>query len=336
MEPVWAEILFLAGMGGLVMAMWSSWGLPGWKQWVRWRVILWAGVMALGAGAVWSSDASDGWSGVAATQVFMLGVAPFVVGALVCAEPSNAEVNLRLNIRLAGAGREGPVSADRERVLGLLERGAITGDEAAELLAALGRGSAEGRGVSAQTRKWLLIGAGLVLVGFFLPWAKLNLGEEMAKMMPQLPWQLGNTAEGGTMPNMPGFMQMSVNGQPVPGTGAGAWGMQPSTGDMTIAAADLKHGLGWWILLLALAAAVLPQVQGLRRKTVAEERMILAALVGVGAILLLVVSEELFRFMQPGLGVTLAGYALLAVAVGREFRQAGGVGAAGTKAVAAG
>ena len=77
------------------------------------------------------------------------------------------------------------LSDERERVLKLLEEGKVTADEGAELLSALGDSAptpplppAEVRVSMTPGRKMTLIGAGVVLVAFILPWYSINLGQK--------------------------------------------------------------------------------------------------------------------------------------------------------------
>ena len=75
-----------------------------------------------------------------------------------------------------------PPSPERERILKLLEEGKITAQESATLLGALGQ---EGKPAGAQVtlaRRPVLIGAALVLVGFFLPWFSFNLNKAVSRM----------------------------------------------------------------------------------------------------------------------------------------------------------
>jgi hypothetical protein len=71
----------------------------------------------------------------------------------------------------------------------------------------------------------VLVGAGMVLLSFFLPWFSSNAGQEMGRL-------------GGQM--MDGLLQH----------------MQTPT--LYIAGGEVGNGLGWIVLLLALGVAVLP------------------------------------------------------------------------------
>jgi hypothetical protein len=230
-------------------------------------------------------------------MVFLMALALFAMGALVCAVPVKATPR-----------SEGSASADRERVLGLLERGAITGDEAAELLSALGERQPEaGNSVMGQRLRW--IGVVLVVLGFYLPWAKIDLGQEMSQMQSGMVQQ----------------MQQMQSGMPMMATGPN--GMNFSTPQMLggpvveVHAADLSHGAGWVILGLAVVAGVLPLIRGFRRLPIETRGTTLYSLVGVGLLMSLYVAVQGFQYVQVGLVLDLAGYAMMLVAVGREYRQ---------------
>jgi len=69
-------------------------------------------------------------------------------------------------------------TAERSRILKLVEDGKISTDEGAELLDAMGRSSAlRGQDRFSRLDIAMLIGVALVILGFFLPWA--NLGNRM-------------------------------------------------------------------------------------------------------------------------------------------------------------
>ena len=109
--------------------------------------------------------------------------------------------------------------AERERVLKMLEDGRITAEECSELLNALGHVNppqTTQTGPATPHRKLVLTGLALILVGFFLPWFNLNLGNELSAAM------------GSAPQSMPGFLNRSV----------------------FLAGGDMPHGLGWCVLLL--------------------------------------------------------------------------------------
>jgi hypothetical protein len=147
-------------------------------------------------------------------------------------------------------------------------------------------------------------GLALVVLGFFLPWAKINVGEAMSEAMGSLMQQVSVNAP---MPNLP-------NGMELP--------------EVVVHAADLKYGMGWMILGLAVAVVALPQFRGFRRQPADTRRTTLAWMAGIGLVLSLYMAAQLLQYAQLGLLLNLAGYGLLVVVLWRESRGSGaGAGA---------
>jgi len=68
-------------------------------------------------------------------------------------------------------------TAERSRILKMVEDGKISTDEGAELLDAMGRSSAlRGQDKFSRLDIAMLVGVALVILGFFLPWAYLGRG----------------------------------------------------------------------------------------------------------------------------------------------------------------
>jgi hypothetical protein len=188
------------------------------------------------------------------------------------------------------------LSKEREKVLQLLEAGKINPIESTELLNALAHSAptqlpkttAE---INPQ-RKMVLFGAALLLIGFFLPWFTINTGEEMNRIFSQFQQNMNQQ-----MPNMPmNFPQINST--------------------VLVSGGDIGHGLGWWILLLGIGAAVLPFFATTLEASM-QKKIILAAL-GVGAILLVYVLSDAIRYVSFGILLVLAGYALEIVGTLKE------------------
>jgi hypothetical protein len=184
------------------------------------------------------------------------------------------------------------LSNEREKVLQLLEAGKITADESAELLNALGstvpqrQPPASEMDLSPQ-RKIVLLGAALLLLGFFLPWFNINPGQLLNEAASQMQATMNNM--------MPGNMMPQVN-------------LAPNTGTVKVSAGNLGHGLGWWILALGIGAAVLPFF-ATTLKAGMQKKVILAAL-AVGAFLLIYLLSDTLRYVSIGVILALGGYAL--------------------------
>jgi hypothetical protein len=194
----------------------------------------------------------------------------------------------------AAAAPAEDLSSEREKVLQLLEAGKITADESAELLNALGHTTAPTRmkpagGITAH-RKIILLGAALVLIGFFLPWISVNTAEEANRLQSQLQQSMNQ--------QMPVNLQVPMN---PPTFSQPGWTVRLCGGDIT-------HGLGWWILLLGVAAAVLPffatNLSGELQKKVT------LGCLGVGAIILIYLFTNNLRYVSVGILFGLAGYVL--------------------------
>lgn len=193
----------------------------------------------------------------------------------------------------APAGPAEDLSNEREKVLQLLEAGKITADESAELLNALGQ-SVPHRPLPASEmemspqRKIVLLGAALLLLGFFLPWFKINLGQVMNETAGQMKQMMG-----GLMPDN-GMPQLSI----------------PQNNGMVqvVQAGNIPHGLGWWILALGIGAAVLPFF-ATNLKADLQKKVILAAL-AVGAFLLIYLLSDALRYASIGVILAVAGCVL--------------------------
>jgi hypothetical protein len=75
-----------------------------------------------------------------------------------------------------------------------------------------------------------------------------------------------------------------------------------------IAGGDIAHGFGWCVLFLGIAAAVLPFVAAdLDSQTCQRTSLVV---LGIGAIILIYLFTDNFRFVSLGILLALAGYAL--------------------------
>jgi hypothetical protein len=185
-------------------------------------------------------------------------------------------------------------SAEREKILAMLEAGKLTPEESAELLQALRETSSRAPHQVPLTggQRLMLIGAALVAVGFFLPWLVVNPGKEAGRMMNQMQSSMRSTFQG----------DMSISG------GMDFPGMQLTTANVSISGGDIPRGLGWATLLLALAAAALPYVA--TRLDAAATRTVRLLCLGLGSFILLYVLTQYVRFVSIGLILAIGGYAV--------------------------
>jgi hypothetical protein len=203
--------------------------------------------------------------------------------------------------RPAPAGPVEDLSGEREKVLQLLEAGKINAVESAELLNALSPGAPPPPPPVAEfnpQRKMVLLGAVLLLAGFFLPWFSLDPSAMVNDLAAQFQQSMGGLMPANVLPhiNLPG-------------------------GTVQIRAGDLAHGLGWWILALGMGAAVLPFFATTLAASM-QKKIILAAL-GVGVILLIYLLSDSIKYVSYGLLPVLAGYALEVVGTLKERPAAG-------------
>lgn len=158
-------------------------------------------------------------------------------------------------------------------------------------------------------RMLALLGASLALLGFFLPWYRVNIWEELQSADPG-----GRSLlYSGILPRNPLLDYESY---------ARVTGSQedfmvvsgPSTAKY--AGAQLRHGLGWMVLALALVAAALPYAAP-RMDSQSQRRMIFL-LLGVGAILLLPLIS--LAPLHAGIGIIFVacGYACAFVGVFKD------------------
>lgn len=203
------------------------------------------------------------------------------------------------------------LSAERARVLRLLEEGKINAEECGELLTALaesGRGPAP-RPVS-PARKLVVAGAALVFIGFLLPWFNINLGQVMKETQDQLSKMMPNALPGSVRvtPNMmPQNIRMVL---PEASGGAGA------DGTIRIQGADVGHNFGWVVLAWAIAAAALPLFAVATPPATRRKYSMLMLL--FGSITLLGVISQNTHFVAAGIWLVGAGYVLEWLGVARE------------------
>ena len=180
---------------------------------------------------------------------------------------------------------------ERERILKMLDDGKITAQESADLLNALGHAASAcpiRPAPAVRTHHRLaLVGGALLLIGFFLPWfSVLNIGNELSRRMGSMQQSMGLSFG---MPNDPGLKPEYRHDQ-YRGRRHRTW-----------------HW-GWIILLLGLAAAVLPY--GRHQSGSPRPVAVTVAVLSLGVIILLYLLSDSLRFASVGILLVLAGYAL--------------------------
>jgi len=246
-------------------------GVEGVRAWLKgWNVLL-AVAISLCA---WQGFQYSFWGVLAMTMGLLLAY-PAVKALSAAGQSPQAAA-------IPAADPAADLSDERERVLKLLEDGKVTAEEGAELLSALSETARpELHAPTAMTpgRKLLLLGALLVIVGFFLPWFSIDLGQEMGRDTRMMSY-LGNQS----MPMPASF-----------------------SGTVRVAGGEVAHGFGWIVLLLAVLAAALPFVKlDVSRQT---QRILLVAPLAVGAFIIVYLLTRDIRQVSFGLPLVLAGYA---------------------------
>jgi hypothetical protein len=175
-----------------------------------------------------------------------------------------------------------PNASERQRVLTMLDNGKITTSECAELLSALNYGEKPRTSqAAAAPQKLALIGAALLLIGFFLPWFSFNPQAEANRLAQSLP--MGQ--------NLAGMFNNVVTSQTV-----------------RISGGEVQHGLGWLVLLLGVGVAALPYL-AVNMSEQTRQRATLAGLVA-GAIILLYLITQNLRYVSFGIFLAMIGYGL--------------------------
>lgn len=198
---------------------------------------------------------------------------------------------------------EGPTpdsgGTEREKVLAMLESGRITAEESAELLNALAasRPSVDSRTVPlTPAARLVLIGAGLVLVGFFFPWFSISPGQELARAMHGMRELVGA--------NLPMELPILNSRQ------------SPSDFRISVIGSEIQHGWGWLVLGCAMTSALLPFfAKSMDRATL---RLLRLLALGVGSVVLLSVVGSGIRWISFGLVAVIAGYAVQWLGLMRE------------------
>jgi hypothetical protein len=188
--------------------------------------------------------------------------------------------------------KEAP-SPEREKIVKLAAEGKITAEESTALLNALApaaKSRTSGASSVTSAQKLVLLGAALVLIGFFLPWFSFNPGQEMNRQFQNV---IGNLAQQIPDVNFHSDVQLPA-------------GLK--TGSFTTNGGDIPRGLGWLVLCLAVAAAALPHFAG--EMDAHKRRLATFACLGAGAVITVYLMTQSFRFASAGIVLVLGGYAL--------------------------
>lgn len=201
----------------------------------------------------------------------------------------------------AAASKHDPTAGERERVLKMLDEGKITAHESAELLNALSLAAHPAPAPTASlnpSRKLVLAGLVILLLGFFLPWFSYNPGQEANRMVGEFQNNIGQVMPAGKEVFFP-FGPAALK-----------------TPTVRVAGGEIRYGLGWVVVLLGIAAASLPFFAGNMR----SQDQFKATLAGLalGALVMLYLLTQNMRYVSIGLLLAMVGYALQFVGTLKE------------------
>lgn len=287
-----AGCVFFVFLTALVLRLWDRWmcdratpeerlpGVAGVRAWFSTPNVIVGALLVLCA---WAGHDISPFLGIASVAALL--AAPALIRAIPAA-PNPVPIREDL-------------SAEREKIVAMLEAGKLTPEESAELLQALGdsaRAPAQKVPLT-DSQRLMLIGAALVALGFFLPWLVVNPGKEASRLMSETGMKMGLKLPGGSMsfPN-------------------------PEIGTPTVhyAGGDIQRGLGWAVLALAIVAALLPYLATTLDSATARTVRLLC--LGLGAFILLYLLTQNLRFVGIGLIIAGCGYALEVAGALRERR----------------
>lgn len=263
-------------------------GGPGFRAWLRGWHLFWVGGLAVSA---WMGFEASFWM-VLLAGLGVLAAYPFFVTVLMPAAPDSSSRTANPAARpmppdVPSSGNE------RQRVVKLLEEGRINAEECGELLAALGDGPGAQPAPKPATlgRKLLLLGVGLVVIGFLLPWFTVDARGMLNGDFSALRGKDLVSPADLTLGNL-----------------------------VRVCGGDMPHGYGWVILLLGVAAAFVPRGTLLKWQSRSPQRHSVAhvdsdtglnlVLLAVGAFLIVYLLSQNARILSAGIVVVIVGYAL--------------------------
>ncbi len=214
------------------------------------------------------------------------------------------------------------LAAARERVLNMLEAGTVSAAESAELLHALSEPSSPKQSTpppATRGRKFILCGGALLLIGFFLPWFRINVGAELKRALGGSLYTAQSVSAAmqslSDRSGIGGDVSVTINGQPAQGlAGMPAFPTAQNINALhnlpiEVNGGDIGRGLGWIVLLLGLAAALHPYLITTRLSADALHKSAFICL-GIGAFILIYLLSQSFRFAAIGLFLAIIGFAL--------------------------
>jgi hypothetical protein len=295
--------LYMKWAGKFIQEREKALGADGVRAWLSWQHVLLAVTIAICA-----------WQGF---WLSVFGMLALTIGLLI-AYPVLRTLFAADQYPQATTIPSADLSDERQRVLKLLEAGRITAEEGSELLHALGETTRPEPPMPKPMttgRKLLLVGAMLVIVGFFLPWYSINISQGMAQagqLMSDYSNQMSRNMGSPPMPS--GAMPMPQMAMTSGGVG----------GIVRVAGGDVAHGLGWIVLLLGVLAAAITFVKlDVSKQT---QKILMVGPVMAGAFILVYLLTNglgggAIVHVEYALLLVLAGYAAEFVGILKDIRS---------------
>jgi hypothetical protein len=299
---LFVAVLYRKWIGGKLTEEERKPGPEGFRAWLRPEELIWCALIGLCA---WAAFDLSFWA-ILLMSVGALAAYP----ALVTAKQPSSQLP---------APPSESMASERERILNMLEEGKITAEESAELLSALGESAVANRESGTRLgpgRRPMLIGAALLLIGFFLPWLRFDPDKELERLIGKASGQtrrmLSNMPGDINSPQFQTLLQNTRRGS-MP---SGSLFSQPRNMIVNVSGGQIGWQ-GWLALLLGLGAAALPFVAA--EMTPHTEKTITYGALAIGGLILLYVFTQCFSIVGIGLVLCLAGYALEFLGAVREY-----------------
>lgn len=239
---------------------------------------------------------------IAGTAPSLLGLylfAPAAPKRWVCLLPAAVcAVILIIHFCLAASGEDSSVkAAERAKILRMVEDGKISAEEGSDLLDAMGRSSAlRGQEKFSRLDMAMLVGAALVILGFFLPWVYIRMPKMLNSSIPQAPMSKSFSHQM-PRPFVPGFLGNASVYQTGPNVGA----------------------LGWTIFIIGILSAV--PVFVTPKDFLYKISMLQIFLILIGLVLVISVLVRAGYNLGAGLIICVAGFVIELCASAAKFKR---------------
>jgi len=237
---------------------------------------------------------------IVGTPPSLLGVSLFAESLpkrWVCLLPA-AVCAVILIIHWVARGEDSSVkAAERAKILLMVEEGKISAEESSDLLDAMGRSSAlRGQEKFSRVDIVMLVGAVLVILGFFLPWVYIRMPKMLNSSISQAPMSK-SFIEEVPRPFVPGFLGNLSVYQTGPNVGA----------------------IGWVIFIIGVLSAV--PVFVTPKDFLYKISMLQIFLILIGLVLVISVLVRAGHNLGAGLIICVAGFVIELCASAAKFKR---------------